>query len=87
MLDQITPVILTYNEAANIGRTLERLAWAREVVVVDSLSTDDTVAIAGRFPNTRVVQRPFDTMPASGGLRRPKPESAATGSCAWTPTT
>jgi glycosyltransferase involved in cell wall biosynthesis len=61
MLDQITPVILTYNEAANIGRTLERLAWAREVVVVDSLSTDDTVAIAGRFPNARVVQRPFDT--------------------------
>ena len=61
MLDQITPVILTYNEAANIGRTLERLAWAREVVVVDSLSSDDTVAIAGRFPNTRVVQRPFDT--------------------------
>ena len=61
MLDQITPVILTYNEAANIGRTLERLAWAREVVVVDSLSTDDTVAIAGRFPNTRVVQRPFDS--------------------------
>lgn len=61
MLAQITPVILTYNEAANIGRTLERLAWAREVVVVDSLSTDDTVAIAGRFPNTRVVPRAFDS--------------------------
>ena len=61
MLDQITPVILTYNEAANIGRTLERLAWAREVVVVDSHSTDDTLAIAGRFANARVVQRPFDS--------------------------
>ena len=61
MLSQITPVVLTYNEAANIGRTLERLAWAREVVVVDSHSTDETVAIAGRFSNARVVQRPFDS--------------------------
>ncbi len=61
MLDQITPVILTYNEAANIGRTLERLTWAREVVIVDSLSTDDTLAIAGRFPNVRVVPRAFDS--------------------------
>ncbi len=60
MLAHITPVVLTYNEAANIGRTLERLGWAREVVVVDSHSTDETVAIASRFPNARVVQRPFD---------------------------
>ncbi len=28
-LDDITPVILTFNEAPNIGRTLERLSWAR----------------------------------------------------------
>jgi len=61
VLTHITPVILTYNEAANIGRSLERLTWAREIVVVDSLSTDDTLAIAGRFPNVRVVQRAFDT--------------------------
>ena len=61
MLAKITPVILTYNEAANIGRSLERLTWASEVVIVDSHSTDDTVAIARGFPNVRVVQRPFDT--------------------------
>jgi glycosyltransferase involved in cell wall biosynthesis len=61
VLAEITPVILTYNEAANIGRSLERLKWAKEVVVVDSNSTDDTLAIAARFPNVRVVQRPFDT--------------------------
>jgi glycosyltransferase involved in cell wall biosynthesis len=61
VLSQITPVVLTYNEAANIGRTLERLAWAREVVVVDSHSTDETVAIAARFPNARVIQRQFDS--------------------------
>ncbi len=61
MLADITPVILTYNEAPNIGRSLERLAWARQVVVVDSGSTDDTLAIVARYPNARVVQRPFDT--------------------------
>jgi glycosyltransferase involved in cell wall biosynthesis len=61
VLADITPVILTYNEAANIGRSLERLTWAKEVVIVDSASTDDTLAIAGRFPNVRTVQRPFDT--------------------------
>ncbi|HXH41310.1 MAG TPA: glycosyltransferase family 2 protein [Thermoanaerobaculia bacterium] len=61
MLDRITPLILTRDEEANIGRTLAQLAWAREVVLVDSLSSDDTVAIAGRFPNVRVVARPFDS--------------------------
>ena len=61
MLADITPVILTYNESANIGRSLERLTWAREVVIVDSGSTDDTLAIAARFPNARVVHRPFDS--------------------------
>lgn len=56
MLNQITPVILTFNEAPNIGRTLERLSWAQDVVVVDSLSTDETLAIVSRYSNARVVQ-------------------------------
>lgn len=60
MLDQITPLILTYNEAPNIGRALASLSWARDVVVVDSLSDDETVAIAKSFANVRVVQRVFD---------------------------
>jgi glycosyltransferase involved in cell wall biosynthesis len=60
MLDQITPVILTYNEAPNIERTLERLAWARDIVVLDSFSDDETLAIADRTPRVRVFQREFD---------------------------
>lgn len=59
-LEAITPLILTFNEAPNIGRTLERLAWARRVVIVDSGSTDDTTAIARRFPNVELVYRAFD---------------------------
>lgn len=60
MLDQITPLILTYNEAPNIARALVGLSWARDVVVVDSFSDDDTIAIAKSFANVRVVQRVFD---------------------------
>jgi glycosyltransferase involved in cell wall biosynthesis len=60
MLDQITPLILTYNEAPNIARALEKLSWAKDIVVVDSLSDDDTVEIATSFSNVRVFQRSFD---------------------------
>lgn len=60
MLDQITPLILTYNEAPNIGRTLAQLTWARDIVVVDSFSTDETAEIASSFPQVRVFQRAFD---------------------------
>jgi hypothetical protein len=62
VLADITPVILTYNEAPNIGRSLERLTWARQVVIVDSGSTDETLAIAARYPNARAVHRPFDSL-------------------------
>jgi glycosyltransferase involved in cell wall biosynthesis len=57
---QITVLILTFNEAPNLRRTLEKLAWAREILVVDSFSTDETLDIARSFPSVRVVQRKFD---------------------------
>lgn len=60
MLDQITPLILTYNEAPNIARTLAPLSWARDIVVVDSFSDDDTIELAGAVPQVRVFQRAFD---------------------------
>jgi glycosyltransferase involved in cell wall biosynthesis len=61
MLEQITPLILTYNEASNIDRTLEQLRWARDIVVVDSFSDDDTLEIVSKFSQARVFQRKFDT--------------------------
>ena len=61
MLEQITPLILTYNEAPNIGRTLERLAWAKRIVVIDSFSDDATLEILAIHPQVEVWQREFDT--------------------------
>jgi len=60
MLDQITPLILTYNEAPNIGRTLAQVRWARDIVVVDSFSDDETLEIVRTFPQARIFQREFD---------------------------
>lgn len=61
MHDSVTPVILTYNEAPNIGRTLSRLGWAKDIVVVDSFSDDETMDIVSSFPKTRIFQRRFDS--------------------------
>ena len=61
MLQRITPVILTRDEAPNIGRTLERLRWARDIVVLDSFSTDATADIVAGFPNARLLRRAFDS--------------------------
>ena len=61
MLDQITPLILSYNEAPNIARGLAGVSWAKDIVVVDSFSVDETVAIAKSFPQVRVFQRGFDS--------------------------
>jgi glycosyltransferase involved in cell wall biosynthesis len=60
MLSEITPLILTLNEAPNIERLLDRLKWAREVVVLDSFSTDATEAIARRYSNVTFLRRAFD---------------------------
>ena len=57
----ITPMILTYDEEPNIGRVLERLAWATEILIVDSFSTDATLNIARSFPSVRILQRKFDS--------------------------
>jgi glycosyltransferase involved in cell wall biosynthesis len=61
MLDHVTPVLLTHNEAQNIGRTLSHLTWAKDIVVVDSGSTDGTLAVLASLPNVRVFKRNFDS--------------------------
>jgi glycosyltransferase involved in cell wall biosynthesis len=61
VLDSITPVLLTYNEEPNVARTLHGLAWANDIVVVDSGSTDDTLSILKANSKVRIFHRAFDT--------------------------
>jgi glycosyltransferase involved in cell wall biosynthesis len=53
---KLTVTVITKNESAHIAAALESVAWADETIVVDSGSTDDTVAIA-RSRATRVEVR------------------------------
>jgi glycosyltransferase involved in cell wall biosynthesis len=55
-LPKLSVTVITRNEAADIGDALASVAWADEIVVVDSQSTDETVAIARRH-TARVVVR------------------------------
>lgn len=55
---RLSAVIITYNEAQNIVRTLDSLAWCEEIVVVDSGSTDDTVVLC-EARGCRVLYHPF----------------------------
>ncbi len=54
----VTATVITFNEAANLAAALESVAWADEILVIDSESTDDTVAIARRYTD-RVIVRPW----------------------------
>jgi glycosyltransferase involved in cell wall biosynthesis len=58
--DQVTPLILTYDEAPNIRRVLNRLAWAARIVVVDSGSADGTLNLLSAYSQVEVFHRPFD---------------------------
>lgn len=46
---KLSVIIITKNEAANIRACLESVAWADEIIVVDSGSSDATAEICGEF--------------------------------------
>jgi glycosyltransferase involved in cell wall biosynthesis len=49
MQPKVSAVIITYNEAANIARTLNQLYWCDEIIIVDSHSSDDTIDICTEY--------------------------------------
>jgi glycosyltransferase involved in cell wall biosynthesis len=53
---KLSVTIITLNEAEHIGAAIDSAAWADEIIVVDSGSCDDTVAIA-RGKGVRVEHR------------------------------
>jgi glycosyltransferase involved in cell wall biosynthesis len=59
----VSVLILTLNEEINIRECLESLSWCDDIVVLDSMSTDRTRAIAEEL-GARVVARAFDNWSA-----------------------
>jgi len=58
-LTKITPLILMWNEEENIGRVLDKLKWAERVVIVDSYSTDGSIAVAQGYDNVSIYSNKF----------------------------
>jgi glycosyltransferase involved in cell wall biosynthesis len=55
----LTAIVTTFNEEENIADCLATLAFADEILVVDSFSTDRTVEIARGAGKTRVLQHEY----------------------------
>ncbi len=53
----LSVIVITKNEAERLPRCLESVAFADEIIVVDSGSDDDTVAVAQRYTEKVYVTR------------------------------
>lgn len=59
----ISALAITYNEEEHIERFIKSLSFVDEIIIVDSGSTDRTVALAEKC-NTKVYKRDFDNFSA-----------------------
>lgn len=53
----LSVIIITLNEAENIRACLESVAWADEIIVVDSGSTDETLSICAELGAKVLINR------------------------------
>ena len=55
----LSALIITYNEEKHINDVMQDLDFTDEIIVVDSFSTDNTVALVGTFDKARLIQNKF----------------------------
>lgn len=55
----ISVTMLSKNSERTIGKALESLRWADEVILLDTGSTDHTLEIAATFHNVKIHKTPF----------------------------
>ncbi len=73
----LSVVLITKNEAGNIRACLESVSWADEIIVVDSGSTDSTVAICREFTAHVFVEADWQ------GFGVQKNRALSHASCDW----
>ena len=55
-MEKLSVTIITKNEEKNIGRWLESLKWADEIVVVDTNSSDRTIEICRQYTDQTFIE-------------------------------
>jgi glycosyltransferase involved in cell wall biosynthesis len=70
----LSVIIITKNEQAHIGKCLQSVAWANEIIVLDSGSNDDTVRICRTFTN-----KVYETDWQGFGIQKQRALNKATG--------
>jgi len=73
---ELSVYILAFNEAGKIRDAIASVAWADDIIVVDSGSTDNTAEIASAM-GARIVQVPFE------GFGRLRNQAIAACTHAW----
>lgn len=58
-MTKITAIIPTLNEEIHIEEAIQSVGFADEIIVIDSYSTDNTVALAEKH-NVKIIKRKFD---------------------------
>ena len=58
--EKISGLIITFNEEKNIQEILDDFSICDEIIVVDSFSSDQTVAIAEQNPKVKIIQHVFE---------------------------
>ncbi|MBK6294980.1 MAG: glycosyltransferase family 2 protein [Rhodoferax sp.] len=76
-MTQLSVIIITCNEQANIRACIESVGFADEVIVLDSGSTDDTVALA------KAAGAIVHVTPDWPGFGPQKNRALALAQCAW----
>ncbi|TXN35093.1 glycosyltransferase family 2 protein [Flagellimonas hymeniacidonis] len=61
---KLSALIITYNEMGYIEKCINSIAFADEIIVVDSFSTDGTYEYLQKHPKVKVIQNPFENFTA-----------------------
>ncbi|MBX2809049.1 MAG: glycosyltransferase family 2 protein [Cellvibrionaceae bacterium] len=76
-MSTLAAVLIVKNEAATLAACLDRLHWVDEIIVLDSGSTDDTLAIAKNYTDKVFVCEDWQ------GFGKQRQRAQAYAACDW----